>query len=737
MLRRWLFVFFLVSGFCSLVLEVVWLRLAMASFGVTTALTSIVLSVFMGGLALGSWGAGRIARRLSDSPATYALRLYGVAELVIASGAIIVPALLERGRSLVAVSNASGWGSGAYHAWAGLVVALAMLPFCAAMGATFPLATAVLGRLGEAFRSRSFSYLYVANTVGATAGALASAFVLIEILGFRHTLGLVALLDASLSVTALALSVTPATSAALSSAGADGRAPSPAPSAPAPPPESARGALAVLFLTGLTSMGMEVVWLRQLTPYLGNMVYTFAIVLGGYLTATFTGALLYRRWASQGGDSGVTPLAPAVWAVVVALAMLPIAAADPRLPLVAGLLPGTARVLLGLLGFCGALGFVTPFVTDRWSHGEPRRVGSAYAVNVLGCIAGPLVAGFVLLPRLGEIASLTVLALPLLLLGITGTVLTPAVRRSGIAWSALATAALALALFAGRSFESEVPDAIVRRDATATVVVSGRGFERRILVNGIGMTYLTPITKMMAHLPLAQSSHRPESALVVCFGMGTSYRSALSWGIPTTAVELVPSVPTFFGEFHADAAAILAAPLGRIVVDDGRRFLERTTNSYSAIVVDPPPPLSAAGSSLLNSREFFQAIRRRLAPGGIVQHWIPAADPLVVAAILRALSETFPHVRVFTSAKGRGLHVLASVDGLPAVTAAELAGRLPSRAAADLVEWNPGSTAERQFARVLGREMRLATLLRGDVAALTDDRPVNEYFVLRETLHGF
>src|SRR2546425_6969861 len=65
---RWYFGFFVVSGFCSLVYEVVWLRLAMASFGVTTPLVSIVLSVFMAGLALGSFGGGRLAPPPESGP---------------------------------------------------------------------------------------------------------------------------------------------------------------------------------------------------------------------------------------------------------------------------------------------------------------------------------------------------------------------------------------------------------------------------------------------------------------------------------------------------------------------------------------------------------------------------------------------------------------------------------------------------------------------------------------------
>jgi len=79
-MRRWLFVFFLVSGFSSLVYEVVWIRLSMAAFGVTTPFVSIVISVFMGGLAVGSFAAGRIAGRAEGRPPGRFLRLYALAE---------------------------------------------------------------------------------------------------------------------------------------------------------------------------------------------------------------------------------------------------------------------------------------------------------------------------------------------------------------------------------------------------------------------------------------------------------------------------------------------------------------------------------------------------------------------------------------------------------------------------------------------------------------------------------
>src|SRR5438034_7613586 len=109
------------------------------------------------------------------------------------------------------------------------------------------------------------------------------------------------------------------------------------------------------------------------------------------------------------------------------------------------------------------------------------------------------------------------------------------------------------------------------------------------------MTSLVPATKFMAHLPLGLHAGDSESALIICFGMGTSYRSALSWDVETTAVELVPSVRDAFGFYHADAPQLLKNPKGRIIIDDGRRYLNRTGEKFDVIVIDPPPPVAAAG----------------------------------------------------------------------------------------------------------------------------------------------
>jgi predicted membrane-bound spermidine synthase len=725
-LRPWLFVFFVVSGFCSLLCQVVWLRLAMAGFGVTSPVISLVLSVFMGGLALGSWSAGAWVRRRSPGPGG-ALAAYGFAELLIALSAFAVPPALRLGRHVLAVLGAGEWGTGLYHVGVALCLGLLLLPFCAAMGATFPLALQALRKAEPGAEARGFSRLYLGNVIGATLGTVLSALVLIELAGFSGTLRVGALCNAGLGLAALLLAskwrgATDPTAAAAPAAGGDR------------PTGDHRRLLAVLFVTGFISLGMEVLWIRLLTPYLGNLVYSFAIILAVYLSTTFAGAALYRRSRRLSRGTAVDGLGP--WVILALLALLPIVLADPRLPVPWGFGGGALRTLLGIGPFCLALGALTPMIVDRLTGGDPERTGRAYAVNVVGGILGPLLAGFALAPRLPEELALLLLgALPL------GFALWPGAERP-IRGRAPAAVAVSAALVVGvatvalaKSFEQTFDGAVVRRDHTATVAaISDDG--KRLLVNGVGMTVLTPITKMMTHLPMALLEHRPRRGLVICFGMGTSFRSMRRWGIDTTAVELVPSVPELFGEFHRDGPALLASEGARVVIDDGRRFLEYDDGTYDVIVIDPPPPISAAGSSLLYSVEFYRAARRRLAPGGILQQWIPAAEPEVLAAMGRAFEESFPHRVAFRGIDGWGWHLLGSDREIRPVPPVRLAERMPKPARADLVEWGPEPLPREMFARVLDRQVPFARLRARAPAepALTDERPINEYFAFRQLL---
>ncbi len=712
----WFFVFFFISGFCSILYELVWLRLAMAEFGVTTALVSIVLSVFMGGLGAGSWIAGRLVRRYGDRIRVPPLRLYAFSEILIAVSALAVPLELVWGNHLLGkMADRVPISSGVYYLASGAWLALTLIPWCACMGATIPLAMFAI-RSGQAHDSRrSFSFLYLSNVLGAVAGSIIPLF-LIELYGFHRTLRVGAVLNALIFLAVFALTLaSPQRSPAAAQESAQ---------SPPDPVNTSRGILLLLFTTGLTTMGMEVIWIRLFSAYIGPLVYSFARILAAYLAATFAGSQVYRIWGRR--HSRESPL---VWISLGFLASLALLAADGRLEL-----DGNLRVLLGVAPFAGVIGFLTPMLVDRWSGGDPDRAGRAYAVNVLGCIVGPLLAGFFLLPWFGEQHSLLLLALPWF-----GMAIPPRIRKPRqLLQTAIAASFIMAALavfFLAEDYEADYPDRVVLRDSTATVIATGSGMDKQLLVNGTGMTALTPITKMMAHMTLASLQEPPRNVLIICFGMGTTFRSALSWHVPVTVVELVPSVPRLFTYYHPDGAQVLASPLAHVVIDDGRRYLERTPQKYDAIIIDPPPPIPAAGSSLLYSRDFYELAKQRLSTRGILQQWLPpGADAVDQSAIARALTDAFPYVRVYASVYGEGFHYLASMSPIPERSAEGLVSRMPAAAVADMMEWGPGNTPVGQFSLMLSNRSSPAELIARapNAPALQDDRPVNEYYLLRK-----
>jgi len=728
---KWYFAFFIISGFCGLVYEVVWVRLAMASFGVTTALVSIVLSVFMAGLGLGSWGVGVLTRKISKPNAPRMLRFYSLAELLIGCSAFLVPIELKFGRQLMLHMGSLGaWQTSRYYVLAGVLISITLLPWCTFLGSTFPLLMSVIRQTCRAASSRSFSYLYLANVVGALLGTLISAFVLIELLGFQATLWFAAGLNAILALLAFRISFRLDASTSV-----EGKATSVVrQSSLYGLPRST--ILLLLFTTGLISMGSEVVWMRQFTPFLGNFVYAFALVLGAYLLATVMGARDYRTWArTHRPDQSA-----ATWSVLAVSALIPLLGANPLLKFSGSGMNGLRIVSIML--FCALTGFLTPLLVDVWSAGEPDEAGLAYAFNVLGCIVGPLIASFWLEPWLGERKSILALSLPLF-----GFAAVLAFRRPGEADHVVTqgrprtkfvmAVVVGVLLFSfSNDYETVFPKREVRRDYAATVIAAGTGFDRTLLVNGSGMTSLTPITKYIVHLPMASMERRPQNGLVICFGMGTSFRSMLSWGIPSTTVDLIPGVPKLFSYYHADAPQLVSSPLAKIVVDDGRRFLDDSNQMYDVIVVDPPPPVAAPGSSLLYSREFYDVIKRHLNRDGIFQNWYPSnfGDAATTASITKTLMQSFPYVRAFRSYEGTyGIHYLASMQPLPKMPGSVLAARMPPGASSDFVEWGPQPSADKQFDVVLSQEIPLPDLVNEDpqVPALTDDQPINEYFLLR------
>ncbi len=152
------------------------------------------------------------------------------------------------------------------------------------------------------------------------------------------------------------------------------------------------------------------------------------------------------------------------------------------------------------------------------------------------------------------------------------------------------------------------------------------------------------------------------------------------------------------------------------MIDDGRRFLHSSRKTFDVITIDPPPPLEAAGSSLLYSKEFYDILKARLNPGGLVQQWAPKGESLIESAIARSLVESFPHVVAFRSFDGWGTHFTASMTPIAVPTPEEFLGRLPEAARHDLVEWNTGNLRDAGafVSAVLNRRIPVEEMLVSD-----------------------
>jgi len=727
--RRVLFFLFFISGFSSLVYQVVWTRMAFASFGIITPVLSVVLSVFMLGLAVGSWLGGRYIAVLARNTGFSAAIFYAGAEFLIGLGALMVPKLFVISEHILLPTGQMD--SFNYLLFSALALAISIFPWCVCMGTTFPFMMGYVREL-DARNTESFSFLYLANVLGAMSGTLCTAVVFVENLGFHHTLWMAAAGNFTITFISACLAWEQQKAKPLSVKEDKVNFEAPV----TLKISSSRLINTILFSTGFIAMAMEVVWSRAFAVVLKTQVYSFALIVFTYLGATFLGSLVYRRDLRRNQVRAKNVL----FALLALSVFLPILANDPRLLKqlfwVSDINPADAFILLfSICPFCALLGYLTPSLVDEFSAGNPRRAGQAYAVNVLGCILGPLVGCYVLLPFVSERNALILLGLPFVFFWLALCGSQSWFLRAGFG---LALVTLLVGTFSfSEDFEGAVKqkglNTVVRRDYMASVISFGGEREKKwLLVNGIGMTSLTPITKFIAHLPLAFHKSPPQSMLVICFGMGTTFRSALSWDIDTTVVELVPSVTKAFGFYHADAGNVIRNPNGHIIIDDGRRYLNRCGKKFDVIVVDPPPPAEAAGSSLLYSTEFYALARQHLNTNGIVQMWFPGGDYLTAQSVIRSISESFPHVRCFTSVEGWGFHMLASMEPIEQLNPMQLAARMPATARKDLLEWNDSKDTPAYLGIVITNEFSVPASLNTNLSVqVTDDRPFNEYFLLR------
>ncbi len=627
------------SGAAGLGYQIVWTQQASQWLGHEAAAVLAVVAAFFGGVALGALAlGGRIAR--SARPA----RWYAGCELLIGGWSLALALLIAP----VSAGLLRLTGPMPSPLWQWAVAFLgtfaALLPATAAMGATLPAIERVVALSARARSTAGdgsgwIGALYAGNTFGAVAGVLATALWLLPQIGLLRTALLCALLNLLCAVAALRL-------AAPSRAFKQPRRPA-ADSAPPHPRTAAEwpGIALVLLATGWLGIGYEVLVVRVLSQVAQNTVYTFALLLAVYLVGTAIGAAAYQRgWMGAGDPRRQRRRLLLSLAIACGVGMASLWHAEALLREARQALGDGYAAALGAEAALAAAAFLPPtlLMGALFSHlcGQAGAAGAGFGralgINTLGAAAAPLCFG-VLLPAFGAKAGLLMVVGGYLLL--SGWPL-------GWAGAGAAASMLAAAAWAPPLVFVDVPDGgrIVSYEEGATAAVSvvrdAQGVSRLRIDNrqqeGSSASLLADARQALLPLLLHPA---PRRALFLGLGTGVTAASAAEDPLlQVQAVELLPEVIAASAGFTPAVSGPVANPRLTLLAADARRFVRSDGPRYDLIVSDNFHP-ARGGSGALYTVEHFDAVRRRLAQGGLFCQWLPLHQ--LDLATLRSIVQSF------------------------------------------------------------------------------------------------
>ena len=747
------FLLFTVSGFAGLIYESIWSHYLKLFLGHAAYAQTLVLALFMGGMAIGAWLCSRYGLRWANLLVGYAITeaLIGVAALVFHG-------------SFVAITNWAydsllpGLGTEAGAALAKWILAgLMILPQSILLGMTFPLMSAGLIRRYPLAPGGSLAMLYFTNSFGAAIGVLASGFLLIEKLGLPGTIQLAGSLNLALSATVWALA-----------RGAEPRPESDKASAGGAPCDAVNGSyslfLVIALLTGAASFIYEIGWIRMLALVLGASTHSFELMLSAFILGLAFGGLWVKRRIDAIGD----PMKFLGWVQVamglLALATIPIY--GQMFELMAAVIKGLAKTDSGHAMFLASshgiallvmfpatfcAGMTLPLITYsllRMGHGE-KSIGAVYASNTLGSIIGVFFAAHLGMPLLGlkgliAIGAALDVALGLVLLWRVGG---PIALRAGTAGIAALAFAVVLAGFPldsykmasgvfrrGEVYDSNDTRLILHEDGkTTTVSLMDFPEGRSLRTNGKsdGAIAMDPamdrisdeVTMVLtAALPMAV---KPDAKNVAVIGIGTGLTThtmlsnAALESVDTIEIEpLMAKASQMFAPINSNA---FADPRSHINFDDAKTFFSTHNRRYDIIVSEPSNPWVSGVSSLF-TREFYHLARRYLKPGGVLVQWFQLyeIDVSLLASVLAALGAEFPDYVVYAATNGDLLIIGGDAQTLarPLSDMTEVAG-----VAAELRRVKVHTLGDLQVRRIGGRKVLEPLFASFEVPANSDYAP--------------
>lgn len=628
---------FFLSGAAALIYEVSWSRQVGLAIGNTAASAALVLASYFAGLAAGQLLGGRFASRVSP------LTGYGVAELVAAAWAALIPILLPlMGTSGVFFPKAS---AEARAAWCFVV----LLPSTVALGATLPFMAEYLSP-GGLTGGRRVTFAYGLNTAGALVGVLAATVFLLVVVGVRASSYLAAGVSAASGLVACAIA-----------ASARGRDDPPEQGVTAPHGSGvSREWWAIAAVSGFGTLGLEVLYTRMFALVFHNSTYTFGAVVAVFLAGLAIGAVLVAAIGPRVSPRSLAAASSSLGAVAVAGSVVLFIRLTGLEYFTAGetfagyLARAFGLVAVVVLPPVVLLGMALPAAFAVARGGQA--VGGLAAINTAAAAAGALAGGFLLVPWLGIWEAV---GLYVFLFGLTGAALLFVAGRPLLAGGIGLLTAAAAAVAA--SAQAQVPpppgEEIVRRWNTAygwIDVVRSRQDDsltvRQNLHYRHGSTGKNATREhRQGRLPLLL---HPWPSEVAFLGLGTGLTAA-----PVVAdrdvdqavvVELIPEVVEAARVLSDANLGVVDHPKVELRVDDARHYLSRTGRRFDVIVSDLFVPWESR-AGYLYTVEFYEAARRCLKPGGHFCQWLALYQlgPAEFELVADSFAAAFPCVTLW------------------------------------------------------------------------------------------
>ncbi|HVK59649.1 MAG TPA: fused MFS/spermidine synthase [Candidatus Kapabacteria bacterium] len=688
---------FFASGATALVYEVLWSKYLSMLLGSTVQAQTVVLAVFMGGLAVGNRIFGSRSKTIKNP-----LLGYGIMELLIGVYAILFPSIYSAA-DWTFIKVGSNFASATYLLLALkllISVVLLMIPTIL-MGGTLPLIAAWIQKQPAFESGARVGIFYATNSLGAMTGAGLAGFYLISTFGMSGSLALTATANIVIGLVAGLLGKREQNEIDYGSAPVAAKTPATTPSPMAAPASSTWFAMLVA-LTGGVSMGLEVLSARSLALIAGGSLQAFALVLMSFILGIGLGSIIISssQAARRYGIHMIYGLLLAASAMVVlnvvGIERLTILYSQARFGLAANpvgyywfqvSIALFAFLILGLPAAC--LGSAVP-LSIRLLQGQTDslgdQVGRLLTANTIGAVLGVLVTGFILMPLLGLRGAFATLAL-LLMAAAAYIAFKRADRTAGIIAVAFIGVSFAFIISTGENWRHVMGSGVFRiRDtfltadywerrkqqtqihyykdsADATVAVEqqrslpGEPVQQTILrINGktdassqgdLATQYL------LAHLPMAA---KPDAKNVFVLGFGSGITGGALLGHPIERLTIaencgpVLEAGRFFAEWNRGVLTNSRTVIRR---DDARAVLKLSQGKYDVIVCEPSNPW-VVGIGSVFSKEFYELCSSRLSDGGVVAQWFHSYEmsDYIVMLVLRTFAASFPNMEIWDTQEG-------------------------------------------------------------------------------------